>query len=478
MAERTHVSPAEVLEVLGQHVLTDGMKLVVDLRRSRGSRLVDARDGRTYLDLYTFFASAPLGINPPGLADDPTFLAELAEVAANKPANPDVYSTAYAEFVATFARVLGDPSLPYLFFVEGGALAVENALKAAFDWKSRHNEAHGRSRDLGTKVLHLTRAFHGRSGYTLSLTNTEPNKTDRFPTFGWPRIDVPAVRFPLADHLDQVVAAEEHALDQARAAFAAHPHDIAAFIAEPIQGEGGDNHVRAEFFAALREIVHAHDALFVFDEVQTGVGTTGTPWTYQQLGVQPDLVAFSKKAQVGGVMAGGRIDEVPDHVFRVSGRINSTWGGGLTDMVRCRRLLEIIETEGLIAAAGPKGERLLSGLRAVAAATTRAGGAPLDPAPLDRAPFVDPAPVVDPAPLVDNVRGRGLMAACDLPSPELRSRVIADLHDVEHVLVLPCGVRSIRFRPALSITEDEIDEAVGALGRSLERVAAAVRTAR
>jgi len=448
MAERAHVSPAEVHEVLGRHVLTDGMKLVLDLRRSRGSRLVDARDGTTYLDLYTFFASAPLGINPPGLVEDPTFAAELAEVAVNKPANPDMYSSAYAEFVDTFVRVLGDPALPYLFFVEGGALAVENALKAAFDWKSRHNEAHGRSPELGTKVLHLTRAFHGRSGYTLSLTNTEPGKTARFPKFDWPRIDVPAVRFPLAEHLDEVVAAEERALAQARAAFAAHPHDIAAFIAEPIQGEGGDNHIRAEFFVALQEIVHANDALVVVDEVQTGVGTTGTPWAYQQLGLTPDLVAFSKKAQVGGVMGGGRIDEVPENVFHVSGRINSTWGGGLTDMVRSRRLLEIIEAEDLIAAAGPKGERLLAGLRAVAATA-----------------------LVDGQPLVDNVRGRGLLAACDLPTPELRSALVADLHDTERVIVLPCGVRSVRFRPALSITEDEIDEAVGAVGRSLQRLA-------
>lgn len=442
MAERTHVSPAEVHEVLGRHVLTDGMKLVLDLRRSRGSRLVDARDGTTYLDLYTFFASAPLGINPPGLADDPTFMAELGEIAANKPANPDMYSAAYAEFVDTFVRVLGDPALPYLFFVEGGALAVENALKAAFDWKSRHNEAAGRSPELGTRILHLTKAFHGRSGYTLSLTNTEPAKTARFPKFDWPRIDVPAVRFPLADHLAEVEAAEEHALEQARQAFAAHPHDIAAFIAEPIQGEGGDNHLRPEFLQRMQQLVHEHDALMIMDEVQTGVGTTGTPWAYQQLGLQPDLVAFSKKAQVGGVMGGGRLDEVPDHVFRVSGRINSTWGGGLTDMVRSRRLLEIIEADGLVEAAGPKGEHLLAGLRTVAEAHLE----------------------------LDNVRGRGLFAACDLATPALRDAAVADLHDVEHVIVLPCGVRSIRFRPALSITLEELDEAVATLGRTLGRV--------
>ena len=146
-----------------------------------------------------------------------------------------------------------------------------------------------------------------------------PGQDRPLPKFDWPRIDVPAIRFPLADHLAEVEAAEQHALEQARRAFAAHPHDIAAFIAEPIQGEGGDNHFRAEFFAALREIVHAHDALFVFDEVQTGVGTTGSAWAYQHLGVQPDLVAFAKKAQVGGIMAGGRIDEVPDNVFTVPG---------------------------------------------------------------------------------------------------------------------------------------------------------------
>ena len=188
------VAPDQVHEVLGQHVLADGFKLVYDTRASRGSWLVDARSGEKYLDLYTFFASAPLGSNPRGLADDPDFMAALAEVAANKPANPDMYTTHYAQFVETFARVLGDPALPHLFFVEGGALAVENALKTAFDWKSRRNEAAGRPAGLGGKVLHLTRAFHGRSGYTLSLTNTEPDKTDRFPKFDWPRIDVPAVR--------------------------------------------------------------------------------------------------------------------------------------------------------------------------------------------------------------------------------------------------------------------------------------------
>src|SRR6266496_1353808 len=387
------VPPSEVHERLAEHLLVDGYRLVLDAERSHGSWLVDARDGREFLDLYTHFASAPLGANPPGIVDDPGFLALLAEVAANKPTNPDMYTTHYAQFVETFARVLGDPALPHLFFVEGGALAVENALKTAFDWKSRRNEAAGRPAGLGVKVLHLTRAFHGRSGYTLSLTNTEPGKTDRFPKFNWPRIDVPAVRFPLADHRDEVERAEARALAQARAAFERYPHDIACFIAEPIQGEGGDNHMRPEFLQAMQAMCREGDALFVLDEVQTGVGLTGTAWAYQQLGLEPDIVAFAKKVQLGGIMAGRRTDEVADNVFTVSGRINSTWGGGLVDMVRCRRLLEIIERDRLFERAAVLGGWFLTELSDVVGR------------------YPDHA---------SNARGRGLMCAFDLVSQRER----------------------------------------------------------
>ncbi|MDN5748780.1 MAG: L-lysine 6-transaminase [Pseudonocardia sp.] len=428
------MDPDRVHESLRRHLLVDGFDLVLDPRESVGSWVVDARDGTRYLDLFSFFASAPLGLHHPALTEDPVFLAELTEAAVDKPSNSDVYTVAMARFVETFARVVGDPALPHLFFVEGGAAAVENALKTAFDWKRRHNALHGRPAERGTKVLHLRRAFHGRSGYTLSLTNTDPVKTALFPTFDWPRIDVPAVHL----HAD-VAAAEQESLAQARAAFAAHPHDIACFIAEPIQGEGGDNHLRAEFLAAMAALCVENDALFVLDEVQTGGGTTGTAWAYQQLGVAPDVVAFGKKLQVCGIMAGGRVDEVPDNVFAVSSRLNSTWGGNLTDMVRSRRYLEVMESDGLIERAAVLGKRLLDGLRAV--------------------------------PGVENARGRGLFAAVDLPSTTARGAALRRLHRDERVLILGCGERSIRFRPALTISEDELDLAVAALTRAVAATA-------
>lgn len=435
----------EVRSRLERHVLTDGLPLILDLRRSQGSWLVDARTGERYLDLYTFFASAPLGINPAGVVDDPEFVAQLTEAAMNKPTNPDIYTAHYADFVDVFARVLGDPALPHMFFIEGGALAVENALKCAFDWKSRHNEMHGRSARAGSKVLHLTRAFHGRSGYTLSLTNTDPVKTERYPMFDWPRIEVPAVTFPLDAHLDEVVAAEQAALSRAEAAFRDNPHDIACFIAEPIQGEGGDNHMRAEFLQAMQRLCEENDALFILDEVQTGVGLTGTAWAYQQLGLAPDIVAFGKKVQLGGIMAGRRVDQVPDNVFTVSGRINSTWGGGLVDMVRSRRLLEIIERDGLLSRAAASGAWFLAELQEFGA----------------RYPG-----------LVSNVRGRGLMCAFDLPDAVQRDSLIGVLRAEERILLLPSGPRSIRFRPALTISEDELAVGIKAIGGRLDRLAA------
>lgn len=431
--------PADVHSTLARHLLVDGFELVLDVAASRGSRLVDARDGTAYLDLFTFFASNALGMNHPALADDPVFCAELLEAALNKPSNSDIYTVAMARFVDTFARVLGDPALPHLFFVEGGALAVENALKVAFDWKSRWNEAHGIDPSLGSKVLHLREAFHGRSGYTLSLTNTDPVKVARFPHFGWPRIPAPY----LTEIHGDVVRREHEALAAARAAFRQHRHDIACFIMEPIQGEGGDHHFRPEFLQGMQALCREFDALFVLDEVQTGCGLTGTAWAYQQLGVQPDVVAFGKKTQVCGVMAGGRVDEVPDNVFRVSSRINSTWGGSLTDMVRARKMLEVIEADGLIARAAVAGGHLRHLLQGLA----------------------------DRNPAVTGVRGRGLMCAFSLPDRGMRDLVLARLRDDEQVLLLGCGNRSVRFRPALTVGVDELEAGIAALDRVLGSLA-------
>jgi L-lysine 6-transaminase len=442
-ARATTVRPSDVHAVLRKHLLADGFDLVLSLDASHGSTLVDARDGHEYLDLFTFFASSALGMNHPALGE-PVFRSELLRAATNKPSNSDIYTVEMARFVDTFAEVLGDERLPHLFFVEGGGLAVENALKVAFDWKSRWNEAHGivaaaGEPELGTRILHLEHAFHGRTGYTMSLTNTDPNKVARFPKFDWPRIPAPYLR----EGADPDVR-EAESLAAARAAFEAHPHDIAAAIMEPIQGEGGDHHFRPSFVRALRDLCHEYDALFILDEVQTGVGLTGTTWAFQQLDVVPDVVAFGKKTQVCGIMAGGRVDEIADNVFAVSSRLNSTWGGNLTDMVRARRIFEVIRDEKLVERSASLGAELLASLRTLG----------------------------EKHPGVSNVRGRGLMCAFTLTDTALRDALLDGLQKEESVLMLGCGSRSVRFRPALTIGEAELAAGVAAIDRVLSRLEA------
>lgn len=437
MFRRSHVPSAEVHETLRRHLLVDGYPLVIDLEKSHGSIARDAVSGRELIDFYSFFASNPLGFNHPGMFDERT-RARLAATSIVKVANSDKYTTYLAEFVDTLARTAAPPELSKYFFVEGGALAVENALKTAFDWKVRKNLAAGRG-ERGHKVLHLERAFHGRSGYTMSLTNTDPNKTDYFPKFDWPRIPSPMIRFPaIGANLADVEERERAAVAAAEAAFARDPHGIAAIILEPIQGEGGDNHFRPSFFAALRRLADAQEALLVYDEVQTGLGGTGAWWAYQHHGVAPDILCFAKKMQVGGILVSDRIDDVEDNVFKKPGRINSTWGGGLVDMVRATRILELIVEEGLIENARLRGAELLAGLEGIQSRR----------------------------PEVDNVRGQGLMCALDLPDTKSRDAVIKRAF-ADGMLVLACGPRSIRFRPPLNVTSEIVADGVARLDAAI-----------
>ncbi len=430
-------APTDVLGTLRGHLLVDGFDMVLDLDASHGSTLVDQRDGRSWLDMFSFFASNALGMNHSVFAE-PEVRERLLRAAIHKPSNSDVYSDVQADFVASFERVLGIPDLPHLFLIEGGAMAVENTLKAAFDRHSRRGEAAGRG-DAAGSIAHLQGAFHGRSGYTMSLTNTDPAKTARFPGFDWPRLPTPALQFPLDAHVDANLAVTDDALERAAEVFAADPHGIAAFIAEPIQGEGGDRHLSAHYLQGMQALCREHDALFILDEIQTGVGITGTPWAHQQLGLEPDLVSFGKKTHVCGVMAGRHVDDIDDNVFRVSSRINSTFGGGLADMARATIIFDVIERDNLIANAAKMGDHLQQRL----------------------------VELSDTHDVVTNARGRGLFCAVDLPDPARRDAVVGHLFHHEHVIALGCGTRSIRFRPTLTVGIEELDAGVDALDRSV-----------
>jgi len=439
------IRPEEVEDLYLRNMNAAGMmRIVLDLAESRGLHLVDQLTHRTYLDFFGFYASSAVGMNHPKMRDDEEFLQRLMDVAINKITNSDVRSVHMARFLSTFERLAKPEYLPYAFFVAGGALAVENALKTAFDWKVRKNFQNGYDRELGHQVLHFTESFHGRSGYTLSLTNTsDPLKIKYFPKFDWPRVANPKMVFPVDAHLADIERREEEALADVKRHFRERRDDIACVLIEPIQGEGGDNHFRSEFLARLRDVTHENDALLIFDEVQTGVGMTGTFWAHQALGVEPDIIAFGKKSQVCGILAGRKLDEVDENVFHERSRINSTWGGNIVDMVRFDRILEIIEEDRLVENAAAVGDHLMAGLLAIQEAQ----------------------------PVVTNARGRGLFCAADLPGMEFRDSVLKRCYD-EGLIILGCGTRSIRFRTPLTVTSTEIDEGLSILSRAIDRVKA------
>lgn len=438
----TKISANAVRKIIDKRMLADGFEPVIDLKKSHGSWFVDKRDGKEYLDLFSMFASMPIGYNHPYLIERAD---KLRDVAINKPTNSDIYSTEMAEFVDTMARVAQPSYLPYAFYISGGALGIENALKASFDWKVRKNIANGNG-EIGSKVIHFQGCFHGRTGYTLSLTNShDERKTMYFPQFDWPRISTPAIEFPLNDaNLRSVQALEKQAIDEIKQAIQDNPNDIAALIIEPIQGEGGDNHLRTEFMQELRTICDDNEIMFIYDEVQTGIVLTGKMWAHEHFGAGalPDMICFGKKTQVCGFFASKRIDEVENNVFHESARLNSTWGGNLIDMVRFQMYLEVIEQEKLVDKAAVSGEYLLKEIGKLQS---------------------------DFSEVIFNSRGKGLLCAFDLESGEKRDK-LRELIQEEGAIMLGCGPKTIRFRPPVNISTDEIDFGMECIRRALKRL--------
>ena len=418
-----------VHERLAKHILADGYPIVMDMDKSHGSYVVD-ENGVEYLDLFSMFASTAIGYNHPHLLAKIDFLGRNA---VNKPAMSDIYTKDYADLIDTFERVAMPKELQYLFFISGGTLAVENALKTAFDWKTRLNISKGIEKEA-SDVIHFKQAFHGRSGYTLSLTNTkDPRKYEYFPKFDWPRIENPKRIYPVTEeNLCKVVEAEKRAIEQIENVLETRKNKVACIIIEPIQGEGGDNYFRKEFFQKLREICDREEILLIFDEVQTGMGMTGKMWAFQHYDVIPDVISFGKKTQVCGILANKeKLDQIPNNVFKESSRINSTFGGNYIDMLRFKLILEVIEQEKLVENAAEKGKYILSKLNEIAKETKK----------------------------IHSVRGLGLFIAFDFSSDLDRSEFIKTCFE-NHMIILPCGENSVRMRPHLNISEEDTNKAI------------------
>lgn len=367
----------------------------LNYKKSRGSWIVD-QDGAVRLDCFSQYASQPLGWNHQKVQDR---ISRLYDVCMQNPANSDVDTDEKLKFIETFKTFI--PDFKHSFFISGGTLGVENAMKAAFDWKMRLLGLDETEAYFKMDVIHFKHAFHGRSGYTLSMTNThDPNKYKLFPKFDWTRID--------GENLNHIEETLKKNL-------------VASIVIEPIQGEGGDRHFNKEFLQELKKLADRYNAMLIFDEVQTGMGMTGKVWCYEHFDMIPDMICFGKKTQVCGFACTDKIDLVKDNVFNVPSRLCSTWGGNLVDMVRSTIFMEIIKEDNLVENARVVGDYLLKNLSTLG---------------------------------LSNLRGRGLMIAFDRPD---RDDFIKKLN--EDMFALKCGESSIRLRPHLTFCQSDADKA-------------------
>jgi 4-aminobutyrate aminotransferase/(S)-3-amino-2-methylpropionate transaminase len=418
--------------------------LVLDDQKSAGVWAVDA-DGNVLLDLFANFALGALGYNHPAVMAVARSEA-FARAAANPTSTPFVTTPAWFDFLEALETKWAPRGMAKVFCVDGGGEGVEAALKAAFivhaeDARERagkprnplelgEDAQRGFLENAGTDavVVSFAGAFHGRGLGPLSATHSKAIHKADLPAFPWPMAPFPVSRFPLAEHVEANAREEERALAALDVILAAHAGRVAAIVVEPIQSEGGDRHASPAFFRGVQARARKAGAAFVLDEVQTGVGMSGTLWAHEQLELPepPDMVCFGKKMQMGGFFA------TPRFAIAQFGRMYQTRNGDRARAMISEAILRTIDDEKLLARVTATGAHFLRGLEDLA----------------QRHPA-----------LVSEPRGRGLLLAFDLPTPAVRDdflkRALA-----RGVFASYTGTRAVRLRPHLITEIPEADDAL------------------
>jgi acetylornithine/N-succinyldiaminopimelate aminotransferase len=384
------MSLEELQELERMSVIGSYARFPVEFVRGEGARLWDS-DGNEYLDFLCGISVTSLG------HCHPRVVAAVREQVGQLMHASNLY---YTEPAMRLAERLSRSSLGgKVFFCNSGAEANEAAIKLA------------RRARAGGDVVVVHGAFHGRTYGALSATPQESKQAPFAPL-------VPGFR---------AVAAEPRAL---RAAVDEH---TAAVFLEPIQGETGVHVLSEELLRAAREACDEHGAALIFDEVQCGMGRTGSLWAYEQTGVRPDAMTLAKALggglPIGALVTGERLADVLQ-----PGDHGSTFAGGPVIASAALAALELTEEEGLLASVRELGQRLAAGLRRL--------------------------------PHVMEVRGRGLMLACelDVEAPAVVRRALLE----QRLIVNATGPTTVRLLPPLTIGEAEVDEALARLAEVLE----------
>jgi len=431
----------QMLDELSRYVIAEPYPFVVDLENSHGSWLATL-DGRRIFDWAGYFGAKLIGHNHPGLSE-PEYVRNLIFAANNKTANPDFLTPQCLDYYRLLHELapftMRNPRLE-VYAVNSGAEAVENMMKYFINLHHQKLKLAGKEPGPG-RFIHFDQAFHGRTIFALNITQltSDPVITRDFHGFITGNLKVP---FPFIDtsrsdsenqqFTDESLAVIEKVLQT-------FPNEVAGIIVEPLQGAGGHRVAFPRFFRALSELAHKYQTFLGFDEVQTAGGQAGTFWAIDQFDLPhpPQAVASAKKLGCGVVYMLYPMED--------RGVLDSTWGGHLADMVRFVQEMKIVRREKLIEQVPEKSARLKSGLQSLA----------------DRFPNI-----------LYNPRGIGLYQGFSLQSPISKSAFLENALEQESLLLLGAGASSIRLRPTLSVTNEEIDLLIEKLTKCLARLAA------
>jgi acetylornithine/N-succinyldiaminopimelate aminotransferase len=383
------VTLAELQSLERDAVMSTYARNPVEFVRGEGTRLWDD-EGNEYLDFLTGISVAQLGHCHPRVVE---------AVRAQAGRLMHVGNLFYTEPGIRLAKRLADLSLGgRVFLTNSGAEAIECALKLA------------RKRRTGGEFVVMEGGFHGRTMGALSATPQESKQAPFAPL-------VPGFRVVPRNDREAIVAAIGER--------------TAGVLLEPIQGESGIHPLEPELLHAAREACDQHGALLIFDEIQCGMGRTGTLWAHEQLGVTPDVMTVAKGLG-GGLPVGACVTNADTADVLEPGDHGSTFAGDPVPTAAANAVLDAITEEGFLATVAARGERLAAGLRKLG----------LEP------------------------EGLGLMLGFDVPeAPELARRLLLEQRLVVHAT----GPGRIRLLPPLTVTDEEIDQALSRL--SAERAA-------
>jgi L-lysine 6-transaminase len=430
---------AQMLEELGRYVIATPYPFAIDLEKGDGMWLQTV-DGQRLFDWAGYYGSKLVGHNHPGLYE-PSYVRRLVLAANNKVANPDFLTKECLDYYRMLVRLapksMRNPRLE-VYAVNSGAEAVENMMKylvAKFNHKRQ-----AKNHPVGNRrFLYFDKAFHGRTVFALGVTQTiDPVATKDFQGLtmsGSMKLPFPA--FNSGHSRQENLSHAVKALEQVESALRLMSDEIVGIIVEPIQGAGGHRVAVPEFFQGLSELAHRYDVYLGFDEVQTGLGATGEMWALDHFNLPhpPMAIATGKKFGNGVVYMYEPLEDV--------GVLDSTWGGALADMVRVVREIEIVEQEGLVEKAASNGQSLAQGLQRL----------------VDKYPH-----------MLSNVRGLGLYQGFSLDTPARKARLVETALESFGLLLLGAGKRSIRTRPNLSVTSEEVDLFLDILDQALAAI--------